>query len=273
MCVSRTTTVDDGILPLTRLVFSKDRAIQLHAFIRSYERHVTPIGLMHVLYKASTPRHAHAYEQLFRTTPLWVIPYEQTDFRQDVLGLLPSTGTGVFFVDDQVFIRPWKVEKIPGLSLRHGLHLTYCYSIGSCQPLPPHVEIEGLVRWIWSQGVLDWGYPFSLDGHLYDLVELKSLIECIDFDSPNSLESNLQQFTPLFGQRMGVCYRESRVVNVPWNSVQSSQYSNRHAHDVSAEQLLDAWEAKQQIRVDELYSVMNKSVHQEFPLILESRCA
>lgn len=247
--------------------------MQLQAFLRSYQQHVTPREQVVVLYRASTERHARAYAEVFKASP-WAMPKpEEPSFRSALLALLPLEGNVVFFCDDQVFIRDWQVSEYPGLSLRLAPHLTREYAFNDAPlSLPPHEELlDGRLTWLWRTGVLSWGYPLSVDGHVFDLAQLRPLISALEFHSPNTLEAGLQRYNYAFLDTPGTCYYQSRVVNVPWNMVQTD-WHNRHGHEVTAEALLDAWEAGQQIDLRDIDGVLNESVHQEFPLVLEARC-
>src|SRR3990167_1403428 len=263
--------VDLGDQALTCIVFSKDRAIQLHAFLRSYRKHVTLDTLVFVLFKATTERHAYAYAEVRAEIPFANF-VEEEHFKQDLLSLLPDDGFVTFFVDDQIFVRPWDVNKAQhGLSLRLAPHLTKCYPTNSGQrhPLLFQGTEVGKLSWWWMSGEGDWGYPLSLDGHVFDAVFIRELVKQVDFNSPNTLESALQRFVPMFRHMQGECYSESRVVNVPRNRVQTD-YDNRHGGG-SPDDLLEMWENGKQICISELNELLNESCHQEFPLVLETR--
>ncbi len=254
---------------MTIVVFSKDRAMQLDAFLRSYYACVSPLGLVQVLYLATTDRHAKAYSDVFKGREVWVDPHVQSaSFKDDLLRMLPVTGNVVFFVDDQVFVQPWDVLEEAGLSLRLGLNVTRNYASGHPDQALPPFQVAGvdLVKWRWADGELAWAYPFSLDGHVYNLSVIRPLVESIEFSSPNTLESMLQSFAPRFSY--GLCYRESKVVNVPWNRVQTD-WSNRCGVGNGVEELLGHWESGKRIDIRVIHGV--KSVHQEFPLALEAR--
>ena len=254
------------------IAFSKDRAAQLDAMLRSMREHVDPMPKVHVLYKATNERNENAYAEAFYYHPA-AIPIKEGVFKLDLLGLLPTTGNVMFLVDDLVFVRPWQVLEEPGLSLRLGLNLTHNYTThDSLQPLPADLQDlgGGLITWKWSSGAMAWSYPLSLDGHVFDAKEMLRLLKPLIFHSPNTLESVMQNYINIFWQRNGICYYESKIVGVPWNQVQSDWY-NRCGTEHSAEKLLNHWEEGFRIDVRELYGVYNKSVHQEFPLALERR--
>ena len=253
------------------IVFSKDRALQLDAFLRSYVDHVKPAEQVHVLYRATSERHRAAYEELFRTTTT-AVPHAQGDsFKEDLLTLLCGGTNVVFFVDDQLFIRPWMVLEEPGLSLRLGLNLTCDYNSSLyVQPLPKFVSKSDMevLSWRWAEGIGAWGYPLSLDGHVFELDELRTMVSQVHFRSPNTLEHALQGFIHMFSHRFGICYTLSKTVNIPWNQVQTD-WNNRHADGNDAEKMLGYWEAGSRISVRWLYDTMNESTHQEYPLVLE----
>ena len=57
---------------MTSVVFSRDRAAQLDAFLRSYADNVDPVGEVQALYSVSSPRHAAAYAEVFALHPFAV---------------------------------------------------------------------------------------------------------------------------------------------------------------------------------------------------------
>jgi hypothetical protein len=255
---------------MTLVVFSKDRALQLDAFLQSYRDQVIPLLPMHVFYAGSTGRHLDAYAQVFHAHP-FAVPVVQTILKADVLEILRPHGTVTCFVDDQVWVRPWRVLERPGLSLRLAPHLTHCYPMNCPQPVPVF-EAEGLdlLSWRWSEGAYDWGYPLSIDGHVFDAREFRSWVEAINFQTPNGLEGQLQRFAPAFDDRRGSCYTLAKVVNVPWNRVQS-ECQNRAGWQAPADALLARWEAGERVDVAAMYDVVNVSAHQELPLAVVAR--
>jgi hypothetical protein len=255
---------------MTTIVFSKDRALQLDAFLRSYARHVTPREPVEVLYRSSSDAHAAAYLEVFDRHP-FAFPHPEWEFKSDLLALLPLAGRVIFFVDDQVFTRGWRRREDLGLSLRLGTHLTQNYASNDPVQLLPTLRRvdEELLTWRWMDGDLAWSYPLSVDGHVFDADVIRTAAGWLAFHSPNTFESALQALLPVFLQGYGLCYDEARVVNVPWTRVQTDWENRYQGH--CTDSLLRAWQEGQQIDLSVIDGVLNDSVHQDFQLTLEAR--
>ena len=217
---------------LNVIIFSRDRACQLDLLLRSIAAHVTEreATRLSVLYTTSHPDFGRGYEKVKQqhVGVRFVEEAERTgDFKALVNSLCdPAIPYQGFLADDDVFKERFSPEDstfktfaarpdVLCLSLRMGSHITYCYSL-SCDTPPPVFE----PGWIWSwKGLVgDWGYPMSLDGHVFRTGEIAPLLQDLAFENPNTLESSLAA-QPLPQPRM-ICYERSRLVNLPVNRVQ-----------------------------------------------------
>ena len=266
--------------PAECILFSKDRALQLHALISSYlEKVASPISI-HVLYQTSTPSHRKAYEGVVEIFPNNNISFKKQDddnsFRSNLISLLQSVHSEkiFFLVDDVLFIEDFDIQDFVKFNtdkfvptLRMGLNLKKCYTVQKDQPLPELisdiVKDKDKIAWKWNQGVYDWFYPISLDGHFFSTQEIATMIQLINFSAPNTLEDQLQKFRRFFLFRMGVCYRKSKIVNIPCNKV---QIENKNlCGNMHQEYLLEQWQQGYQMDFRGLYGFMNESAHQEIP--------
>ena len=265
------------------VVFSKDRALQLHALIDSYFRYVKDPCKLHVLFSASSPSHRKAYETLFKHCQYRDIHVvEEQNFRQDVIRILDQIQTPrlIFLVDDIVFKNPVSFESsfkystdVFVFSLRLGTHLQSCYTFQKDQPLPSFrtdlTDDPNVLCWKWEDGVLDWNYPLSLDGHIFSTREIRILTQSISFSNPNSYERHLQQFNKLFLSRFGLCYSDSIVMNLPVNKVQKE--NKNIAGSVHQDELLDQWERKLSIDFEKFAGYRNQSAHEELNIPFKKR--
>jgi hypothetical protein len=266
--------------PAECIVFSKDRALQLHALISSYlEKVASPVPI-HILYHTSTPSHQKAYEEVVEIFPNNNISFTKQDsdnsFRNNLISLLKSVHSEkiFFLVDDVLFIEDFDIKDFVKFdtdkfvpTLRMGLNLKKCYTVQKDQPLPELisdiVKDKDKITWQWDQGVYDWSYPLSLDGHFFSTQEIATMIELTKFSAPNTLEDQLQKFRRFFMFRKGIAYKKARIVNIPCNKV---QIENKNlCGDLHQDFLLEQWQQGYQMDFRGLYGFINESAHQEIP--------
>jgi len=266
--------------PAESIVFSKDRALQLHALISSYLEKVTSPVPIHILYQTSTPSHQKAYEEVIKIFTNNNVSFTKQDsnnsFRSNLISLLKSVHSEkiFFLVDDVLFIEDFDIQDFVKFdtdkfvpTLRMGLNLKKCYTVQKEQSLPELipdiVKDKDKITWKWDHGIYDWSYPLSLDGHFFSTQEIAIIIQLTEFSAPNTLEDQLQKFRRFFLFRMGVSYRKSKIVNVPCNKV---QIENKNLYgDLHQDFLLEQWQQGYQMDFRGLYGFINESAHQEIP--------
>lgn len=268
------------------VIFSRDRALQLHGLLKTMQEQVLPAIPVHVLYFTSSPAHQEAYSDvaaIFENKNVrFMRQNNASSFKRDLMKILFSMTCDMLFflVDDILFTRPVSLPDIISFdpdefvpSLRMGQNLTRCYVLQMPQPQPAFFPVgensSDKIIWRWSDGTLDWNYPLSVDGHFFARREITAMASLLAFSAPNSFEDQLQIFKPLFERRYGVGYRTSRMVNIPCNRVQ--QEINNISGSMHPDELLSKWRDGYQIDYRKLYGINNESAHQELPLTLIRR--
>lgn len=261
------------------IVFSKDRAMQLHNLLSSYFHYVKNPAPVHVLY-THTAAHENSYSELkeiFKDRDVRFI--KETHFKTQLLETLAEVKAEklFFMTDDDIFLDEIDLNDFTKYNpqyavptLTKGRDLTYCYPLDKEQELPTfldHKEVgKGQLIWTWASALAspDWAYPLSLNGSLYNTYEITELIKRTDFKAPNSLESNLQEFLPLFLNRYAICYEKVNYVCVPYNLVQE-EWHNKNTNNMDIEFLLEKWNEGKRIYFEELrgvdVKVMQKAVY------------
>ena len=267
--------------PAECIIFSMDRAIQLHALLSSYFEKVNHPVPVHVLYQTSSRAHQKAYDEvfsLFGDYQISAVHQESNDsFKDQFIAILESIPTEkiVFLVDDIVFIEDVDIfdfvkfdarTTIP--SFRLGANLKRAYTTQKDQKLPPFIpdaiSDKDKLCWIWENGELDWAYPLSVDGNLFLTREIIVLAKNTRFNSPNTFEGHLQQYVKYFKHRYGICYNKSKIINIPINKVQKD-FNNIHG-TIHQDYLLDQWNHGMQIDYRALYGFINESAQQEIEI-------
>ena len=189
----------------TLLVLAKPRArrAQLDLLLRSVDRHWPDARVRIVDEPAGQPFDQRVHHEL-RTAP---------------------AGLVAFATDDGLFYRPVKHRQLSVVlgeapdvlcySLRLGANTTTCYPSGMPQEWPG-------VEWRWLDAPGDYGYPGSVDAHVFRLADMVELLDEHYLDNPTALEVTLDhRCAELFARRrpLMVSRARSSYVGVPVNRV------------------------------------------------------
>ena len=100
-------------------------------------------------------------------------------------------------------------------SLRLGLNTNVCTRM-ECENVIKAREEDNHIIWDWSKHYLDFGYPFSLHGHIFNTKEITKLIKKAVFNDHFTLEEGLQMFE-LFPKKHMTAFKYSKSVFIPYN--------------------------------------------------------
>jgi hypothetical protein len=257
------------------LIFSKNRAMQLDAFLRSIEAFAPYDGHVVVIYRATTPAFEEGYRQV-KLGPNVTLTPESDSFKRDVSQAIdPSIALTVFHTDDDLFFRrplggPLVTESFAAFSLRLGLNTTYCYPLRRPQELSSYYRRGSLIAWNWTHADVDFSYPMSLDGHIFSTATISRIVSRCHFHNPNTLEEALHLKRYLVPHGM-LSFVENCLVSVPANVV-SDTHSNRSGKnsEVSVEALNRRFLAGERIDRSAMdFSAVN-AAHSEIPLAFSS---
>ena len=277
----------NSIPPLVVIIFSKDRACQLDLLLRTIKKQLRiELGDVYIIYYTTSDEYEKGYEKLMGRDILPVTLYQQESFKSDFIRCLKEcdkqTPLVMLLVDDIVFFRPLDEtapikamlndERVISVSTRQAREYTP-------DRLPeferedsrknPHVNLRDCLLWNWqSADPGTWGYPMSVDGNVFRIKDLLTLVEDISFRTPNSLEGRLatdakraagrwnppcfasrvaglfRSVSPLYKKRTHcVAYLEAKIYNNPLNlvSAESATWHGNTAVEKLNEAYLGGW--------------------------------
>lgn len=231
-------------LPIEVVIFSKDRACQLDALLRSMDQFVKIEHRRNVLYTYSTNDFGHAYRKVSADYP-GVNFFKEVSFKYDLLNILESAKHErrhiLFLVDDIIFTRVYaggenieafnSNENILTISLRLGENITYC-QVRNINTVPHDFSQSN--TWCWEKAHIGyWNYPMSVDGHIFRATDIVNLIESLDFSNPSTLEATLA--CNAINKPLMIAEQEPFMVNLALNHVQDVLINP--SGDISADQL------------------------------------
>lgn len=255
------------------LIYSYNRPLQLYALLESAQRYIVGIEKIMVIYRAGDFAYENAYGMVKKDFPA-VQFYCQTnpphDFKELTLQCMNSSKQEyILFAVDDIVVKDYVdiaqcialMEEYGayGFFLRLGKHLTYCYATFSEQKLPQFIKDDkNICVWNFSEGQWDWGYPHSLDMTIYRKKDVLGWLTQLDYASPNQLEYYLALYAS-YGPR-GICYENSKIINLPINIVQTYTYNNC-VHSYSPEKLLELFNEGHKLDTRHLHQVQNSACH------------
>ena len=267
------------------VIFSKDRACQLELLLRSmkdfYPQYVNQTTT--VIYRASNDEFLRAYQILIPEYPHIKFKTDSDVLSKDIIGTINEANASYiqFLTDDDVFVRPYTLDcpefntfandpSISCLSLRLAPHISYGYTLKNACPTPDFIK-QGVWNWRENKLTNDWYYPMSIDGNIFRTKDIYSAIKKGKYNSPNTFETALATNCPIAGDNM-ICFQESKVINIPCNKTQNE--NTNHAglkHAYSLKYLNDMFLDGKRICTDNIYGVVNPSVHYEIPLKVKDK--
>lgn len=250
---------------VTAIILSKDRPAQLHLLLESIRRnagrHIKPV----VIYKGDP--------ELYKQAAPDVLLLPETDFEQQIRDEIELAADYVCFMcDDGILYRPYRggAENVLHYSpetlcasLRLGFNTTYCHPTGIDQE-PPDGE-----HYRWTNAHGDFGYPGSIDAHIFRRCDLAKMLKLRSFPNPTALEcvlveecDRLRPEKPLM-----VMYAESLYVGNPINRT-SEQSNVRYGatYPMTVQECLDRFKNGQRIDLDQLDFTQVNGAHTEIEL-------
>ncbi len=189
----------------------------------------------------------------------------------------------MFLVDDALFVRDFEIsdlidelDKNPdalGFSLRLGRNTTHCYTRNVEQRLPAFsTSSNGALKFKWTEGDLDFGYPLEVSSSLYRLGEIFALANLVPFSNPNEMEGNIAAHAKNLTNKQPFlfCPNRSLAFCNPVNVVQTIS-ANRAGEVVShsSSQLAKLFDEGYRIKVEAYSNFIPISCHQEVALELQ----
>lgn len=260
------------------IIFSYDRPMQLHALLDSIDRHMTGFHNIFVIYKTSAYKYTKGFYQLKKQYPK-IQFIRQTpqvnDFKPLLMQVLKKASPYIIFsVDDMVVkdnvdlktaIKFLDITQAYCFSLRLGEHINYCYMGDFPSEVPNHVYVNpSILAWEINSARGDWTYANSLDMTIYRRDQILKDFNKITFRNPNQLEVRWNSIMPkeIMRKVIGLCFKESKALNIPLNQVNISK--NRHANLLDKKELLNKYLDGERFDLSPLFQMKNESVHIEY---------
>ena len=217
------------------LIWSKDRACQLHLLLEGIHKHLPGIFDISVLYTTSNPAFESGYDRVKREFPSPTVDWiKESNFHDDTLDIIKSSKLDNLCVstDDTIVYRTPPTKPLDYIcagevfSFRLGLNtILQNPHDGMVQPpLHNYTLNRDILNWnaLLYAPYMNYGYPFGLDMHCFGRQYFYSLITGFDFNSTSELEGNLYRYRHDCPHMFA--FEHSIAFNVPLNKLSQTIY-------------------------------------------------
>jgi len=263
------------------IIFSKNRALQLDATLRSFFLHCRDAHAVDfvVIYTTSNAAFERQYHSLRNEYPR-IRFVREADFRSDLISALTGYEQVLFLVDDNLFIEDFSItEAIAcfndkadaiGFSLRLGKNITYSYMMNRNHEMPGfQIVRNNILGFDWTSVAGGFGYPLEVSSSIYRVSDMLHLLKKAGFNNPNTLEAVLDQGKMAYkdAKHELLCFDRAVTFCNPANKVQSV-FENRSgsAADYSPERLGELYEQGYRVDVQRYSGFATDAYHKEVDL-------
>lgn len=255
------------------IIFSKDRAMQLHACISSLRKYVlfNERADCFVLYKSEKYQYQYkALDKEFKE----VYFVQETSLVEQTHAILEKYDTVLFVVDDTLFYRDFNLAmcvyhlfnnpKVLGFSLRLGYNTNWSHIGNTGIKRPPFTKIvNNYYQFNWVGKNRDFGYPLEVSSSLYRTRDIVNFFKDIK-GNPGDIESHLHQQRKYFLHAMPhlLCFGKSVAFTSPVNVVRNTRCPSGRNFPCSTEKLAALFDKGKRI---DILSIPEEiiGVHQE----------
>lgn len=216
---------------LNLVIISKDDIQSLNLLIDSVYKNISNLNKIRpfVIYQASDKNMSSSYEQLNNELKDFAFIEGTHSIKNDISELLSDNKDNektLFFKDNDVLydnvddIDPIintidNNEDVFCFSLRLGKNITKCATMEGAENIFRDYSYLGdeVLKWNWQDHYLDFGFPFSLSGHIFRTKEIKKLIKKTRASSPEEVEESLLMFDSFPRDHMA-SFKKSKSVTI-----------------------------------------------------------
>lgn len=240
------------------LILSKDRACQLDLLFQSINKFCPHIfNEIKIIYKSSNEDYENGYKKLINKTqsieslttfPTKELPFcykivweQEKDFYPDFIKAIENCSSSLIcgLTDDCLFYKSIKVssqeiedcftDDVFTFTFRMGVNtIIQNYMTGQLQPSLLNdklIEVNNgkIIKWNWKNKYMfdNYGYPISLDSHIYKTEELLKISTVKQFTCLRQWEGELSQIIrQLTPKEYMASFPTSVLFNIPANCVQ-----------------------------------------------------
>lgn len=268
------------------IFFSKDRAMQLDAAIRSCRTHCKDLSSVKkfIIFKTSSKIHADQYKQLQHENQDFLF-IEEVQVTEQILEIASSFKFISFQCDDNLYIRDFSFSKATQIlsenelifahSFRLGKNVKYSYTRNSPELQPVfHSLGQGVLQFDWTKmEPRGFGYPLEVSASVYRCNHILPLLLNHQNWVVGNIESYLSKQRKRFSKSFPflTCEEAPSVISVPVNRVGVVSNISGQKHSYSVEDLAQKFSENLRINTNQFNDYISEATHVELEFSFERK--
>ncbi len=262
---------------LNIIVFSKDRACQLDATLRSIYKHIKVPYDLSVLYKADLEEFQKGYKILIDIYSNRISFVEQSHFKNDLVNLLKISDYKytLLLVDDILILRDITLddpeiiefisnESLIALSIRMSTSTKYCFfdtDEGEYLIESPEFDDKNIYNFLAGEYPPHWYHAVTACGQVIRTKNMLLFAEGLEYNNPNTFENKLNRIG--MPSHLAICYDKPRLMEFAINIVNTTHITNK-CGDTDIEQLNTEWLNGNRLDIEPWYELKKHYTYLRF---------
>jgi len=254
---------------LAVIIFSRDRAMQLHANLSSLKKYAQHYKQAHIYVLYKTEKYQYQYDQLVKEFNE-VSFVRETNLTEQSHKILLKYNAIMYVVDDTIFYRNFNIvtcldclfshNEALGFSLRIGRNITRSHISNTDIEQPKFQKLDdNYFRFAWPKKQRDFGYPLEVSSSIYRTSDIIPLLKKVHGD-PGSIESYLNQQKNQFRESKPflLCHDKSVAFACPVNIIRdTTRCPHGRKYSYSIEKLAALFDEGNRIDISVISELIN----------------
>lgn len=211
---------------INTIIFSENNPARLRILLQSLRKNVLGDFNYNIIHRSLGSDYEELYDKLKEEfSDLKINWTGYSNFKEAVLRFAQTNcDLTMFLRDDNILYEPIDVKIVSKametrqdtlcFSLRLGKNTKLCRNMNTSNTLAEFAEpLDGaVIEWDWSKHYLDYGFPWSTEGHVFRTRELLKLIKGVNFTNPDEMEENMATVFEYFPKQNMCAFPNSVLV-------------------------------------------------------------
>jgi len=211
---------------INTVILSENNPARLRILLQSIRKNSLNSFNLNVMHRSANSDFEPLYEKVKEEfSDLNINWTGYSNFKEGILRLFQSNAQfSMFLRDDDILYSPENFAAIPDIlnadqdafcfSLRLGKNTKVCRNMNTNNTLFGETFLmdDKIMKWDWLKHYLDYGFPFSTEGHIFRTKEFMKLLKQVSFNNFDELEEKMAEVFEFFPKNIMYSFTNNVIV-------------------------------------------------------------